>query len=86
MEKNFGHVMFLMPEHPFNITGMIQDAEGYPVISDLLAGITTLDVSVRLRYESRGIFGLKKKYTYEARNRFALGIKPGFFIASAEAN
>ncbi len=86
MEKNFGHVMFLMPDHPFNITGMMEDAEGHPVVRDLVDGSATLDVSVRLRYESRGIFCLKNKYTYEARNRFAVGTKPGFFMVSAEAN
>lgn len=87
MEKNFGHVMFLMPEHPFNITGMIEDAEGHPVVRDLLDGRATLDVSVRLGYESRGIFWLKNKYTYEARSRYAVaGTKPGFFMVFAEAN
>ncbi len=72
MERNFGHVMFLMPDHPFNITGMMEDAEGYPVVRDLLDGSATLDVSVRLRYESRGIFYLKNKYAYEARSRYAV--------------
>ena len=87
MEKNFGHVVFLMPEHPFNITGMIKDAEGYPVVRDLLDGKGTLDVSVRLKYESRGMLWLRNEYTYEARCRFAVaGTKPGFFIVSAEAN
>lgn len=87
MDENLGHVVFLMPEHPFNINGMVRDAEGYPVIRDLLVdGGPTLDISVRLTYESRGILWGKKKYTYEARNRFAVGTKPGFFMVSARAN
>ncbi len=78
-----GRVQFIMPEQTFYIEGLMSDTEGRASVRDLLDGRTTLDVTVRLSYESRGILYFKNKYTYAARSRLA---GRGFFMVSAEAD
>jgi len=66
-----GLVMFLMPEQTFTIDGQVSDPDykGGPV-RDVLGGATTLDVIVRLTYESRGLFDMKKKVHLYGNNPF----------------
>ncbi len=83
-----GLVMFLMPEQAFTIDGRVSERDYRGgTVRDVLEGATTLDVIVRLTYESRGLFDMKKKYTYMVTTRFVEeSTGPTFVVVSADAD
>ncbi len=83
-----GLVMFLMPEQTFTIDGQVSYPDyGRGTVRDVLGGATTLDVIVGLTYESRGLFGMKSRYTYKVTNRFVEeSTGPTFVVVSADAD
>jgi len=82
-----GTEMIYMPGQLVNVHGQFLQIEETPRFQDVLSGRTTLDVNLRLSYESPGPFWWNNKYHYAARTRFVTGFNPPVFtMVSSDAN
>lgn len=78
----------LMPGQSADLGSQLTASPEYGTVRDILSGRTTLEVHLRLTYESRGQLFWNSKYRYFMRSYFKATniVSPSFVMISADAD